>query len=177
MSRSWLMRSFDWKGLWIPQWPPWEVAFRATVIYFVAQILFRIAGRKEFLRYATHDIVLLFLVSVSVRPAIVGNDMSLTSSVVGFATIIGWDALLSYLAYRDSRAASVIEGPVRRLVVDGRLEQEALAKAHISRDELLSQLRQHGTDDFTIVRAAYLERSGRVIFLFRETGAGAPAGG
>jgi uncharacterized membrane protein YcaP (DUF421 family) len=103
--------------------------------------------------------------------------MSLTSSVVGLATIIGWDALLSYLAYRDSRAASLSEGPARRLVVDGRLEQEALANANMSRDELLSQLRQHGTDDLSMVRAAYLERPGRVVFLLRETGAGASVGG
>ncbi|HVX94793.1 MAG TPA: YetF domain-containing protein [Polyangia bacterium] len=162
------MRAFDWKGLWSPTWPPWEVALRATLVYLFVVVAFRAVGRKELGRYATHDIVLLFLISTAARQSIVGPDTSLTSAFVALATIIGWDALVSYGTFRSKRLARVIDGPVRQLVKGGAVDDKELENARISRDELVALLRQHGRDDLGDVEHAYLERSGRVTFLLSQ---------
>jgi uncharacterized membrane protein YcaP (DUF421 family) len=160
-----LVRDFDWHGMWWPQAPPWEVALRATVIYFFIIALFRAAGRKELSRYATHDIILLFLITTAARQSIVGTDTSLTTAFVGLATIIGWNWLASYAAARSSRAATVIDGPVRRLIANGRVDDAELGQARLSREELTALLRRQGRDDLSDVKDAYLERSGRVTFI------------
>ncbi len=82
------MIPFDWHRLWVPHLTPWEVALRATFVYFLAQLLFRVVGRKELSRYGTHDIILLLIVSTSVRQSIVGSDSSLTSAAVALRTIV-----------------------------------------------------------------------------------------
>ena len=167
-SRGASMRSFSWSALWTPTWPPWEVALRATLVYFAAQILFRLIGRKELSRYATHDILLLFLINSALRQSMVGTDTSLTAAFVALGTIVAWDALLSYVSFRSGRLAAMIEGRVRHLVTDGVVNETELARAHISRDELVSQLRQRGCDDVAVVKDAYLERSGQLSFILRK---------
>jgi len=68
--------------MWVPTWSPWEVVFRASVIYGVVQILFRNIGGKERSRYAIPDLALMLLIAVAARQAIVGPDTSLTSATL-----------------------------------------------------------------------------------------------
>lgn len=159
------MRGFDWHGLWMPRWPPWEVTFRATFIYFFATALFRLVGRKEISGYAMPDIVLLFLIAVATRESMVGTDSSLTSAAVALGTIVGWDWLASHATFRSRRLAKVIDGPVQPLVVDGEVNEDELKRARISREELRALLRRRGRRDLEEVKEAYLERSGTVTFI------------
>lgn len=162
------MRAFGWSALWSPTWSPWEVIFRASVMYLFTVTLFRMIGRKELSRYAVHDIVLLFLIATATRQSMVGTDTSLTSALMALATIAAWDTLLGYTAFRSRRWAAVIDGKLRRLVRDGRIEDNELQRVRISREELTALLRRQGHDDLAQVRDAYLERSGRVTFVMAD---------
>lgn len=162
------MRGFSWSGLWVPTWPPWEVALRAALVYGFIQLLLRLGGRKELGRYSTPDIVLLFLITTASRQTIVGNDTSLTSAFVGLATLVALDRLIGALALKLPTLARVLVGPPRPLVKDGRVLDDELRQAHISRDELLSHLRGKGKDRLEEVKAAFLEPDGRITFLFRS---------
>ncbi len=162
------MRGFTWHAVWVPTWSPWEVIFRASAVYAFTVALFRVVGRKELSRYATHDIVLLFLIATAARQSMVGSDSSVTSAFIALATIAGWDTLLSWLAYRSRRVAAVVDGRLRRLVSDGKIHDDELRRVRMSREELASLLRRHGHDDLGRVRDAYMERSGRVTFVMRD---------
>ncbi|HEX8441780.1 DUF421 domain-containing protein [Archangium sp.] len=162
------MNPIDWHAIWVPQLHPVEVIFRVSMVFLFAQLVLRAIGRKEMGRYATFDLALLFLLTVCLRRTMVGDDDSLTTGFLALVTLGAWDRLFSWLSFRDGRAARVLEGHPRELVRDGELVHENLRKTHISRSELLSQLRTHGRDDLAEVRAAYLEPSGKVTFLFRE---------
>jgi uncharacterized membrane protein YcaP (DUF421 family) len=138
---------------------------RASVVYFVVQIVFRNIGTREQSRYATHDLALLLLVAVAARQSIVGPDASLTSAILGLATLAGLDWLLSYLSFRSPRFAKLVEGPVCRLIREGRIQEMALRRTRISREDILAQLREHGVGSLEQVKDAYLERSGRINFV------------
>lgn len=168
------MAKLDWHALWVPTWSPAEIVLRATISYFFTVAAFRLAGRKELSRYATHDIVLLFLIAVAMRQTVVGNDTSLTAGLVALSTIVGWDTLLSRLAYRSRRAAQIVDGKIRRLVHHGTVDEAELKRARLSRDELVSLLRRHGHQDLHRVHEAFLERSGRVTFVMDDAQAVTP---
>jgi uncharacterized membrane protein YcaP (DUF421 family) len=162
------MRVVDWHQLWAPQWSPQEVILRATVVYAFTLTLVRVVGRKELSRYATHDLVLLFLIATAVRQTMVGTDTSLTSGLVALATITAWDTLLSYAVYRSRRTAVIVDRKLRRLIRNGHIQDEELRRVRISREELVSLLRRHGHEDLGRVRDAYMERSGRVTFVLTD---------
>lgn len=166
----------SFEELFLPTLAPWEVAFRAAFIYGFVQLLFRLAGRKELGRYSIFDVLLLALVATAAREAIVANDSSLTSAMIGLTTIVGLDWVLSYLTYRSAKAADLIEGPVRQLVREGRPDEENLRHTRISRDDLLASARRKGLDSLDDVKDAYLERSGRITVIpWKEKGGGPAA--
>lgn len=162
------MKPFDWHGLWTPEMHPLEVIFRVSMVYLFAQLVLRLLGRKELGRYATFDLVLLFLLTVCLRRTLVGDDNSLTTGFLALATLGAWDWLFSWLSFRYRGAARMLEGSPRELVREGRLVHHNLRKTHISKRELLSQLRAKGKEDLGQVRAAYLEPNGQVTFLFQQ---------
>ena len=162
------MRDFDWHGMWHPTWPPGEVALRAGLIYLFILILFRLIGRKELSRYSGFNVAVLFLISVATRQTILGDDTSLTNAMVALGTIFGLDYLLSVLVFRSRGLADILEGPVRQLVKDGVPNPRQLVHCRISREELEAELRRYGRSSLDEVEAAYLERSGRITFTFRE---------
>jgi uncharacterized membrane protein YcaP (DUF421 family) len=162
------MQPFDWHAMWAPTWHPATVAVRAAMIYLLVQAMFRVIGRKELARYSTFDIAVLFLITVAARQSIVGDDKSITSAAIGLGTILGLDWFLSYLCFRSSTAARIIQGPVPRLVHDGIVDEHALRRHRMSREQLQAFLRQHGHHDIGDVADAYLERNGSVSFVFRD---------
>jgi uncharacterized membrane protein YcaP (DUF421 family) len=162
------MKPVDWHGIWVPEMHPLEVIFRVSMVFLFAQLVLRAIGRKELGRYATFDLALLFLLTVCLRKTMVGDDGSLTTGFLALATLGAWDRLFSWLSFRNRGAARVLEGRPLELVRGGELVHENLRRSRISHRELLSQLRTYGRDDLKEVRAAYLEPSGQLTFLFHE---------
>jgi uncharacterized membrane protein YcaP (DUF421 family) len=162
------VKPFDLASMWTPELTPWEVAFRAAVMYGFIQVLFRLAGRKELGRWGIPEVALLFLVTTASRMSIVADDQSLTSAMVALGTIVALDRLVSVLAYRSEKAADAFEGPVRQLVRGGELQRDELRATRISEAELLSRVREKGRESLADVEHAYFERSGNVSIIFRE---------
>lgn len=166
------MEAIDWHAMWALQKSPAEIVFRSAIIYVFAQVLLRLLGRKELSHHSTYAFVLIFLLSVAAREAIVGSDTSLTAAMLALVTLAALNWSASYLSFRSARIADFLSGRVRRLVENGIVQDKAMRQARISREDLIAYLRHHGTDTLTRVRDAYQERSGKVTFVFWETGAG-----
>jgi len=167
------MAPFDWQGLWTPDLNPFEVMFRATAVYLFAQLVLRLAGRKEFGRSSTFDIVLLLIISVCLRKSIIADDDSLSTAFLALGTLAMWDRFFSWLSMRSHKAEQVLVGRPVELVREGRVNEANLRKSLMSREELLSRLREHGTESIRKVRLAYLEPDGKVTFMMKKDGEGA----
>ncbi len=161
--------------MWAPVVPPWEVVLRAGIIYLFLVIVLRIVPRKELARYSISDIIVLFLITVTVRRSIVLSDDSLTTAFVGLITIFAIDQILNFLSQLSPRWSDLLKGRRIVLIEDGRPIPAGLASAKMSVDEILSRLRAFGTQDLEKVSIAYLERDGKVTFVFRQPREGAPS--
>ena len=145
-----------------------EVVLRATIVYFFALALFRIAGRKSIQRWGMPEVVLLFLVTVALREAIVVEDGSITTAMIALATIAALDRLLTTVKYRWRGAADVIEGRVVQLVRDGVIDRRAMARVRVAEHELLSRVRARGHERLDEIKDAFFEPTGDVTIVFRS---------
>jgi uncharacterized membrane protein YcaP (DUF421 family) len=161
------MPDFNWHELWTPRMHPLETVVRAALVYLFAQVVLRAVGRKELGRYATYDVVMLFLVATALRRTLVGEDSSLTTGFLSLGALGAMDWVFSLLSFLDARLANVLRGPVLELIRDGRFNERNLRRCRVSRDELLSAVRAHGREGLGGVRSAYLEPSGKITFQFR----------
>ena len=155
----------DWGKLWTPEQSPVETLVRASLVYIAVHLLLRFAGRKELSRYSSFDLTFIFLITVAVRRAITVDDASVPTAIIAMATLIGWNVLLSWLSFRSGMAAKVLEGAPRLLMRDGITLDSAMRASRVSVDELKARLRTYGTQDFAVVREAYLETDGRITFV------------
>ncbi len=157
-------------ALFRPALAPWDVVVRAAVMYVFVQLVFRVLGRKELGRWGLPDVVLLFLLGTSVRMTIVGSDASLTSAMIGLATIACLDWIQSWVTAHSERWADILEGPLRQLVRDGQVQRDVLRRSRLSESELLAYVRERGGEAIRDVKDAFIERSGKVTVVLRPPG-------
>jgi hypothetical protein len=82
------VRGIDWERMWVPQVSLLEVFLRASLVYLVAHLVLRLAGRKELARYSSFNVAVLFLVTIALRRSITVDDASLTAAFLALAPLV-----------------------------------------------------------------------------------------
>ncbi len=154
--------------LFVPTLSPVEVIFRAAFVYLVLLVLYRVFARTQMSRHAGFDVAVLFLVGTALRKTLVADDDTLTTGVLALTTLFALDWLVSLVTSRRPGFAVLVEGRAIQIVKDGLPVARALRRVRINVHELQEHLRAHGTDDLSQVRAAFVERDGKVSVLEKE---------
>jgi uncharacterized membrane protein YcaP (DUF421 family) len=171
------MPTIDWNTLFIPGGNPLELVVRGSVMYLLILSAFRFF-RRESGSLGTADLLVLVLVADAAQNAMASQYRSITEGVVLVGTILGWNLLLDWLAFRFPAAHRLIHGRPLPLVVDGRIQLRNLRREFLTRDDLLEQLRHHQVEEVEQVKLCHLESDGQLSVLKFEPGddAGAEAG-
>ena len=152
----------DWHELLRIDVSPLELFVRGSAMYWLLFCVFRFVLRRDVGAVGTADILLLVLIADASQNAMSGGYTSVAEGVVLVATLIGWNYLLDWLAFRFERIERLIEPPPLVLVRRGRILWRNMRREHITRDDLLGHLRQHGLTALAQVRLACMESDGKV---------------
>lgn len=159
----------NWSEVFVPAVPLLETVLRGTIIYLALFFLMRFLFRRQAGTVSLTDLLLMLLISEASQNAMASGHRSVTDGLVLVLTISFWDYLLDWLAFRSSRLRPFLRPPPLPLVRNGQLLRRNLQKELVSREELMSQLREQGIEDPSEVRIAYLEGDGRIsIIKFKE---------
>ncbi|HEY6807886.1 MAG TPA: YetF domain-containing protein [Gemmatimonadales bacterium] len=139
-----------------------DIALRTTVVYAAVLIGLRLAGKRQLGQLSVFDFVLLLVIANAVQNAMVGPDTSLAGGLVAAAVLLLWHAGLDRLRRSSRSAARLLGGSAVLLIYRGRILHDHLAREHITSDELLQALREHGVGAVEDVRLAALEPDGAV---------------
>jgi uncharacterized membrane protein YcaP (DUF421 family) len=152
----------DWKELFGLTVSPLELVVRGTAIYAFLFVIFRFLMRRDVGSMSVADILLLVIVADASQNALAGEYRSITDGMILVGTIVGWNALLDWAAYRSRRADRVIEPQQQVLVRNGEIQYDALKHEMMTERELMAKLREHGVAKLAEVKRAYLESGGSV---------------
>lgn len=152
-----------------------HMAARAVVVFVAALTMVRI-GDKRFLGKSTaFDVILGVILGSVVSRAITGQS-PFVPTLVAALVLVGMHWLLAWIAFRSDRFGTLVKGRTRTLVRDGELQEDAMRKSHVSRDDLRSALRTEASlEDVGDVKVARLERSGSVSVIERDDPSPPPA--
>jgi uncharacterized membrane protein YcaP (DUF421 family) len=142
-----------------------EIVIRIVIIYVFIVFGLRVMGKREFSQLSPLELVTLLLVPEIVTQAIVGEDSSLTTALVGVATLFSLVYLSSLLQYHSKKAAVVIEGTPAVLVDRSQMVLRTMDQERISPDELFAEMHRAGLEDLSQVKWAILETDGRIAFI------------
>ncbi len=142
--------------------PWWELILRAVAIYLFLIFLLRISGKRQIGELSPFDLVLLLIISNGVENAMNGGDDSLIGGLILATTLIVINYGVGVISYKNKRVEKFIEGRPQVLVHEGRIFEDVMADAKLTRLELDTTLRQLGYFDLHEVKLAILETNGKV---------------
>jgi uncharacterized membrane protein YcaP (DUF421 family) len=140
--------------------PILEKLARPVIIYLVLVALLRLFGKRELAQLNPFDLVVLLSLSNTVQNAIIGDDNSVTGGIIGAFGLLAINWLVVRVLFRSPRLTRVLEGRSAILIRNGQLDQQAMDRESLSREELLSVIHRQGFEDFDKVRKCQLEPNG-----------------
>jgi len=145
-----------------------EILVRGTVMFLALFAMMRVTGKREAGAHSLTDLLVVVLVAEAAAHGMAGDSRAIPDSVLLVGTILFWSVAIDALAYRWAPLARVLKSRPAPLIVDGEINQRALRREFMSRDELMEQLRLHGVTDVGSVARAYLEPNGMVSVIRRD---------
>lgn len=144
---------------------------RATLVYLILLVLFRITGKRSLAQTTTFDFVLLLIVSEAIQQALLANDNSMTNAFLIVATLLAIDIGLSLVKQKSKTLEKLIDDVPLVLVEDGKPLRERMEKARVDEDDILSSARQlQGLERMDQIKYAVLERSGGISIVPKQAG-------
>ncbi len=165
MDRMALLFPVEWGRVFTPDAPLVETFLRVTVVYLFLVAVLRVVLKREAAVLSQRDLLVVVLVADAVQNGMAGDYGSISNALVAGATLVFWDYVLSWAEYRWPMFGRLLRPAPLELIREGRVRQENLAKEMVTREELLTQLREQGIERPEEVRLAIMEGDGRISVL------------
>jgi uncharacterized membrane protein YcaP (DUF421 family) len=146
-----------------------DSVLRATAVYLVLLVLFRLAGKRTLAEVTTFDFVLLLIISEATQQAMVDGDNSMTNAFLLVATLVGLNILLSELKQHFKPLEHLLDGMPLLIVADGKPLHDRMQKERVDVDDVLDAAREHhGLERLEQIKYAILERNGKISIIPAE---------
>jgi uncharacterized membrane protein YcaP (DUF421 family) len=140
-----------------------DAVLRAASIYVALLVLFRLAGRRSLAEITPFDLILLLIIGEATQQALLGDDFSITNSILVISTLVTIDIGLSMLKLRSRTVARWLDGTPTLVVENGRPLRARLAEARLQEDDILQAARQgQGLERMDQIKYAILEPNGKI---------------
>ncbi len=140
-----------------------DSVLRAAFIYFFLLIVFRIAGRRTLSEMTTFDFVLLLIIGEATEPVLLGDDPSMVHAAIVIITLLFINIGMSLIKSRSKTMEKLMDGVPTIIVEHGRLMQERMSTARVSRDDVMEAARRmHGIERLEPIKYAIVEVSGGI---------------
>lgn len=139
-----------------------HIALSSMTVYCFLLIAIRLFGRNELSQLSVIDLVFVLLISNAVQNAMVGPDSSLSGGLVAASALFVVNLLLKRLFHRFPKLNKMVEGHAIMLIYQGQLNMDHALKAHLSFDDIMEAIREHGISDIEQVDLCVLEVDGNI---------------
>ncbi|VVO99327.1 hypothetical protein PS850_02778 [Pseudomonas fluorescens] len=140
-----------------------DSVLRAAAMYLALMVLFKIAGRRSLAELTTFDFVLLMIIGEATQQALLGDDFSMTNSMLVIVTLIAIDVGLSLLKQRSQWVSQLIDGGPTIIVENGKLLHKRLRHARLIEADVMEAARSsQGIETLDQIKFAILERNGKI---------------
>lgn len=160
--------SLDLFHVFAPTAPIVEIIVRGTVLYWFLFLVLRFVLRRDTGSAGISDILFIVLLGDAAQNGMIGQHDGVVDALTLIGTLVAWNYLLDYLAFRFAPFRWLIDPPPICLIRNGRLVRAAMRSEHLTNDEVLAKLRDAGIDRVSDARAMYLESDGSFSVLKRR---------
>jgi uncharacterized membrane protein YcaP (DUF421 family) len=151
----------SWSDVFALETPILELMARGSALYFGILVLMRFMPRRTGGELATMDFIFIILIAEAASHGL-GAYESVSDGLVLILVLMAWDYGINLLSYKFSFIERLTSAPPLQVVRDGRLLRRNMRREFLTKEELISELRQQGIDDIAQVKRAVIDPDGRV---------------
>lgn len=140
--------------------PWWELVVRGLVAYVFLILLLRLTGKRQIGQLSPFDLVLLLILSEAVQNSMTAGDESLIGGLIVATTLVVANYLVGFITFKSKKLEKIIEGRPQVIIHEGKVFEDVMNEAKLTRQELDSTLRQAGYFEIKDVKLAILENNG-----------------
>ena len=166
--------TIDWAGMFTPTRSVLEMVVRATIMYFVIVLLLKVVVKRQTGGVGPTDILVIVLIAEIAGPGFTADYASVGEGAVLVATVLFWSYAIEYLSHRSQTVERFFQPQPLLLVENGRMLPRNMRAELITKDELMTHLREEGIGDIAEVEQACMEPDG-MISVIKMGGIGAGA--
>jgi uncharacterized membrane protein YcaP (DUF421 family) len=152
----------DWKSIFTPDVPLFEMILRGSAMYISLFILLRVVLKRQAGSLGITDLLLITLIADASQNAMAGEYKSISDGIVLVSTIIFWSFAFDWLSFKFPWFSHLIEPPPLPLIRNGKLLRRNMRRELITEEELVGHLREQGIDDVGKVKQAFMESDGHI---------------
>lgn len=141
------------------------ILVRTALAYFFLMLVIRLMGKRQIGELQMTEFISAILLSELAALPMTDRDVPLLHGLVPLLSIGCIEVILAFLCEKSRFFRRIVEGKPIELVRDGGFVQENLDKTRISREEILSQIREGGYRGLEEVSAVILEPTGKMSVL------------
>ena len=138
---------------------------RTLILYFVIIVAIRLMGKRQVGEMQPTELVITILVSAVVSVPMQDIDIPLSHGIVPVMTLISAEVLISAVSLRSRWFRQILTGKPVPVIVNGKIDQQAMQKLRFSLDDLCEDLRLAGVFDLRQVAFAQIETNGKMSIL------------
>ncbi len=139
-----------------------EIALTALLIYAALVILLRVSGKRTLAKFNAFDFVVTVAIGSMIATTVLDDGTSVAAGVIGIATLIVVQMLVSYGATRSQTVQRVVKSQPRLLFHRGTFLRDALVAERVTTEELRLAARDAGYARLNDVLAIVLETAGTI---------------
>jgi uncharacterized membrane protein YcaP (DUF421 family) len=161
----------DWQQLFGIEKSVLELVVRGTLMYWFLFLLLRFVMRRDVGSIGIADVLLIVIIADAAQNAMDDGYRTLTEGMILVGTLVFWNVLTNWLNYRYPWFEKFSEPPPLLLVRNGKLLERSLRREMLTRDEVMSKLREQSVESLDEVHWAYTEGDGEIsVRRYREDG-------
>jgi len=162
---------FEWDRLFMNNLPYnflLEVGFRCIVMYFVALIVLKLAGRRGVKQLSVFELVIILTLGSAAGDPLFYENVGLIPASFVFIIILLLYRCTTFLISRSKKVENWLEGKPIYLIEDGEFSIDKFSKEALAQDEFFTELRLRNVTHLGQIDLAILETNGQISIFFYE---------
>lgn len=128
--------------------------------YVALVAMLRISGKRTLAKMNAFDLVVTVALGSTLATVLLSKDVALLEGVAGFLVLIALQYAVATLSVRFGVVEAIAKSEPTALLIDGAVDEAALRRERVTREEVLSAVRSSGIGDLSAVAAVVLETDG-----------------
>lgn len=143
----------NWSGLA-------RVAVMGATAYAALVIVLRLSGKRTLAKMNAFDLVVTVALGSTLATILLSKDVAFAEGVLAFLMLVLLQYAIAALSVRSKLVERLAKSDPAMLLADGRIDDQALRRERVTREEVLAAVRGSGAGAVEDIAAVVLETDG-----------------